>query len=164
MIRYALTCSNAHAFEAWFRSAEDFDGQRDRGLLSCPACGDGAVSKALMAPAVVTRRAPVAEAVPAPVPGPVMGPGPAMGPGSVPAALPGPPTAEFLARLRALKAEMLENSEDVGQRFAEEARRIHYGEAPTRTVHGQASLDDARALLEEGVGILPLPVLPDERN
>jgi hypothetical protein len=157
MIRYALTCSNAHTFDAWFRSAEDFDAQRERGLLSCPTCGDGAVAKALMAPAVVSRRAPPAErAVP-----PAVRPGPS---GAVPAALPSPETAEMVERLRALKAELLKGSEDVGGRFAEEARRIHYGESPARTVHGQASLDDARALVEEGVGILPLPVLPDERN
>lgn len=151
MIRYALTCTADHRFEAWFRSADDFDGQARRGLLSCPVCGSGGIRKALMAPAVATRgdREP-APAVPAAA--------------TVPAALANPEMAEIVARIRALKAKLLENSEDVGGRFAEEARRIHYGEAPARAVHGQASGDEARALVEEGVGILPLPVLPDERN
>jgi hypothetical protein len=153
MIRYALTCSAEHRFEAWFRSADDFDRQDARGLLSCPACGDTAVRKALMAPAVATRPEPESAKA-----------GPADAAPPMPAALAAPQVAEIAETLRALKAKLLENSEDVGTRFAEEARRIHYGEAPTRTVHGRASGEEARALVEEGVGILPLPVLPDERN
>ena len=152
MIRYALTCSDGHAFEAWFRSAEDFDRQQERGMLSCPTCGDGRVSKALMAPAVVSRPAAAeAEAMPVAALPPPQAPVP-------------PQMQEAIRRLRELKAQLLANAEDVGKGFAEEARRIHYGEAPARAVHGQASADEARALLEEGVGILPLPVLPEERN
>jgi hypothetical protein len=80
------------------------------------------------------------------------------------AAMATPEASEIIARLRELKAKLLSGSEDVGGRFAEEARRIHYGEAPSRAVHGQASHEDAKALLDEGVGILALPVLPGERN
>lgn len=167
MIRYTLACDNAHSFEAWFRSSADFDGQAERGLLECPGCGSTAVAKALMAPNVVTREAaphPVqadpaqttdlvpAAAVPAGMPAPVA------------AALTTPEGRGFLERLRAVKSKLLEGSENVGKGFAEEARRIHYGEAPARPVHGEASSDEARSLIEEGVEILPLPVLPDERN
>jgi hypothetical protein len=160
MIRYALSCDAGHAFEAWFRSSADYDGQAERGLLSCPQCGSARVGKALMAPSVVTREAPAAtapSAAPAQVPVPVPPP-------PVPAALLPPEAQEVVAKLRELKSKLLESSENVGERFPDEARRIHYGEAPPRIVHGQASADEARALIEEGVGILPLPVLPEERN
>jgi hypothetical protein len=158
MIRYALTCAAEHRFEAWFRTADDFDAQEARGLLSCPACGDTAIRKALMAPAVSTggERAAGQDSLPTPVP-------PGM-PATMQAAMATPEASEIIARLRELKAKLLSGSEDVGGRFAEEARRIHYGEAPSRAVHGQASHEDAKALLDEGVGILALPVLPEERN
>jgi hypothetical protein len=158
MIRYALSCSKGHPFEAWFRPAEDFDRQQEGGLLACPSCGDTSVAKALMAPAVVSRgeaQAVIPDAQPETAPLPVAAPGP----------VPLPPEAEaMIARLRELKAKLLENSEDVGRGFAEEARRIHFGEAPLRAVHGQASQEDAASLIEEGVEIMPLPVLPEDRN
>lgn len=153
MIRYTLSCDNAHSFEAWFRSSADFDAQAARGLLSCPQCGSEKVGKALMAPNVVVRDGPAARV---PVPAPPVPP--------VPAAMLPPEAQEMVAKLRELKAKLVENSENVGERFADEARKIHYGESPARPVHGQASLEDARALLDEGVEILPLPVLPEERN
>lgn len=144
MIRYALTCENAHGFEAWFRSADDYDGQAARGLVTCPSCGSDKVGKALMAPRVVTSERAADQ--------------------SMPAAIIPPEAQEALARLRELKAALLAQSEDVGAGFAEEARRIHYGEAPPRQVHGAASLADARSLVEEGIDIIALPVFPDERN
>ncbi|HUG60277.1 MAG TPA: DUF1178 family protein [Methylomirabilota bacterium] len=158
MIRYALSCSHGHRFEAWFRSAADFDGQEDRGLLSCPTCGDVAVSKALMAPSVTTRAAG-AEVAPGPE-----APSAPTAVATVPPATTTPEVAAMIAKLREIKAALLEKSENVGSRFADEARRIHYGEAPARPVHGEASNEDARALIEEGVEILPLPILPEERN
>lgn len=161
MIRYALSCTNGHDFEAWFRSGVDFDDQQARGYLACPSCGDAAVTKSLMAPAV--RPSEVREARVAVRPGPASAAG---GP-AIQAATGGPAgaaQAEMIARLRELKAAMLASSEDVGTSFAEEARKIHYGEAPARQVHGQASLDDARALVEEGVEVMPLPILPEDRN
>lgn len=158
MIRYALTCSADHRFEAWFRSSADFDSQSERRLVTCPACGSPDVEKALMAPAVRISddRPAIRPAEPE-----ILPPTP---PVPVPAALATPEGQEILARLKALKSQMLQNSENVGVRFAEEARKIHYGEAPERAVHGQASPEDAEALLDEGIAILPLPVLPDERN
>lgn len=159
MIRYALTCPDGHRFEAWFRSSEDYDHQAERGIVTCPACGSTGVAKALMAPAVRN-----ADAAPPVVPAetdslPALPP-----PAVVNAALASPEGREILAKLKALKARMLENSENVGTRFAEEARKIHYGESPERAVHGQATAEDASALLEEGIAILPVPILPDERN
>jgi hypothetical protein len=153
MIRYSLICSDGHEFEAWFRSSGDFDDQSRRGLLTCPQCGSASVAKALMAPQVVLRETP-RPALPAPAP-----PAPAM-----PAALIPPEAAELIGKLREFKAKLLENSENVGARFADEARKIHYGEAPERAVYGQASIEEARELVDEGIGIMPLPVLPDERN
>jgi hypothetical protein len=155
MIRYALSCSDGHRFEAWFRSAADFDNQQLTGLLSCPICGDVEVGKALMAPSVVSRGDPAAEAAPPSPVGPVA-------PAEAPTLAAGP--AEMIERLRELKSALLANSEHVGPRFAEEARRIHYGEAPARLVHGEASTEEAKKLIEEGVGIMPIPILPDERN
>lgn len=167
MIRYALSCENAHLFDAWFRSSADYDAQEARGLLECPHCASKTVVKALMAPRVVTHDEP-ARPAPAMPPAPVVAAPPVPPPVPVPpplaAALATPEGREIVGKLRELKAKMLENSENVGNRFAEEARRIHYGEAPARVVHGEATADDARALLEEGVGILPLPVLPDDLN
>ena len=147
MIRYSLVCSNAHEFEGWFRSSEDFDTQSSAGLCACPQCGSTSVGKALMRPAVSTSEAK------------------AVVPAEAATAVEIPPEArEFIEKLKEVKAAMLEKSEDVGTRFAEEARRIHFGEAPARTVHGEASQEDARALVEEGIDILPLPILPGERN
>ncbi|WP_075217238.1 DUF1178 family protein [Mongoliimonas terrestris] len=165
MIRYALVCDKAHGFDAWFRSAADFDTQAERGLLSCPHCGSVSVAKGLMTPQVRTAESREKTRLPPPQPttdAPSDTGSDMMVP--VPAALATPEGREILGRLRALKAKLIENSENVGAKFAEEARRIHYGEAPERPVHGQATVEEARALVEEGVGILPLPVLPDEQN
>lgn len=150
MIRYSLVCSNAHEFEGWFRSSEDFDVQSSAGLCACPECGSTSVSKALMRPNVTTSESKAV--VPTP---------PAQDKQLV--AVP-PEARELIEKLKEIKAALLDGSENVGKRFAEEARRIHFGEAPVRAVHGEASAEDARALVEEGIDILPLPVLPGERN
>ncbi|TCT05890.1 hypothetical protein EDC22_11260 [Tepidamorphus gemmatus] len=147
MIRYALTCDGDHAFEGWFRDSAAFDRQKDAGEVACPVCGSVAVEKQLMAPAVATRRAeatvPLAAAHPA---------------------MTDPKLAELVEAIRRLKRHIAENSEYVGDRFPEEARRMHYEEAEARAIHGEASLEEARALLEEGIPVLPLPTLPEERN
>ncbi|WP_181704482.1 DUF1178 family protein [Chthonobacter rhizosphaerae] len=158
MIRYALSCDKGHGFDAWFRSAADFDAQAERGLLSCPHCGSTSVAKGLMAPRVRTGEAAEPSA-----PTPVPAEAPTV-PAPIQAMLSTPEGREIIGRLRELKTRLIENSENVGSRFAEEARRIHYGEAPERAVHGQATAEEARELVEEGVGILPLPILPDEQN
>lgn len=148
MIRYSLLCSEGHEFEGWFRSSEDFDVQASGGLCACPQCGSTSVAKALMKPNVATSEA---RAVPV------------AAEGTPPAAIP-PEARAFIEKLKEIKAALLDGSEDVGKRFAEEARRIHFGEAPARSVHGEATEADARALVEDGIDILPLPILPGERN
>lgn len=144
MIKYSLRCEAEHAFEGWFSSGNDFDGQLSRGLVTCPVCGTAAVSKALMAPAVATAQGSEADL-------PL-----AMAGGGVP--------AEMLAKLREIVTHIRANSEDVGARFPEEARKIHYGEAPARGIIGQARQEEIGALLEEGIEIAPLPVLPEDAN
>lgn len=157
MIRYALACAEGHGFDGWFRSSDDFDRQRARGLLSCAHCGSQEVEKALMAPSVRVRD----DDRPAPMPMPMPAPGPAA---PAPVAMPDPRQAELIAAMRELKQKLIAEAENVGGNFPEEARKIHYGEAPERGIYGAASADEAKALIEEGIGILPLPVLPDERN
>lgn len=142
MIRYALTCEHAHAFEGWFSGSADFDSQIERGLISCPVCNSLAVSKTLMAPSVSTGRKKEAMRTLA------------------------MDTAqkEVLTKIRQAVASIRANADDVGDKFPEEARKIHYGEAQERGIIGQASLEDAKALIEEGIEVAPLPLLPDDVN
>lgn len=146
MIRYRLICDRQHEFDGWFPSSAAFDKQAGAGLLSCAVCGSPKVEKALMAPNVVTSK-PDVPARPAP---------------TAPMAASLPP--EALAMMQQLRDYVRQNSEFVGDRFAEEARKIHYEETDPRSIHGQATGEEARALLEEGIEIHPLPVLPEDRN
>lgn len=140
MIRYQLKCKDGHAFEAWFGSAAAFDEQAARGLVACAVCGATEVEKALMAPAVPKKES-AAGAQPAPAAPMLSAPVPA-------------PIAEKLA---ALRREIEANSNYVGRRFAAEARAQHLGEAEQRPIHGEATGEEAKALLEEGVPVAPLP-------
>ena len=137
MIRYALKCDKAHAFDSWFQSASAFDALVAGGRVACPACGSVTVEKALMAPTVQADRAAPA------ISGPLAA-----------------PASEMEAALAALKREIEANSEYVGLNFAAEARKIHAGAAPERAIHGEAKLEEARKLVEEGVPVAPLPCLP----
>lgn len=141
MIRFSLICEREHEFEAWFRSNDDFDAQKKRGLVDCPSCGSHKVQKALMAPAVSTSRKQekVALAV-------------------------GEEQRKMMAQLKVLSEKVRENSEYVGEKFAEEARKIHFGETDARGIYGEATLDEAKGLAEDGVEFMPLPVFPDDRN
>lgn len=163
MIVFDLTCDDQHRFEGWFRSSADFDAQSARGLLNCPVCDSGAVSKAPMAPAVPVKGNRCAVA---PVPG-----------DRRPAALPtrpvtnapevSPEFASALAKLAAAQAKALATSRWVGDDFTERSRAIHYGEAVEEQIHGRATGEQAKALLEEGIAVLPIiiPVVPpDEAN
>lgn len=160
MIRYRLNCRKGHQFEGWFASSAAFDRQAKQGRLTCPTCGTTKVSKALMAPNIAksakSKRAkaprPAAEeAAPAP-------------------AAPTPDVhrvaahGELAAAMRKLRAEIQAKSEYVGSRFPEEARKIHYEEAPVRGIHGEATAEEAEALSEEGIEFFPLPVLPEDHN
>lgn len=144
MIVFDLKCTHAHVFEAWFGSSADYEDQRARGLLSCPICGDADIAKAVMAPNIPAKgnRAP-----------------------ATPAALPDPKA--LMAALAQVQAKMLEGSQWVGMSFADKARAMHAGEETVAPIHGQASLAEAKALIEDGVPVapLPLPVIPpDQRN
>lgn len=160
MIKYRLRCSAEHEFDAWFRSGADYDTQARRGLVSCPTCDVTTVEKALMAPNVATR---AVEASPG-----SHGPSGDGDGGAQPiAAMPDPPTEAqraLLTLMRKVREEVKKNSEYVGDRFANEVRRMHLDEIPHRGVYGEASPADARALIEDGIEVYPLPVLPEDRN
>jgi hypothetical protein len=134
-----LRCGARHVFEGWFGSEADYQDQHARGLVSCPMCGDSAVEKMLTAPRL-NLGASAAEA-PASVPGPQL---PAVAP-------------ELQARLWQAMRAAVAQAEDVGERFADEARRMHHGDTEARQIRGRASMEDTLALLEEGVPVLPLP-------
>lgn len=142
MIRYSLRCDRDHEFDGWFRSGEDFEEQRKAQAVACPRCGSTKVEKALMAPNIAAKSNK--ETV-------------------VPAAG-GTPPAEILETLRKLRRHVEENADYVGPRFAEEARRIHYNETEPRGIYGEATLEDARELFEEGIEAYPLPRLPEDTN
>jgi hypothetical protein len=145
MIIYELGCGEGHRFEGWFASADDFAKQAAGGLVNCPACGSADVAIVPSAKVAVQRAAP-----PAPLPSgtevatPAAGSGPAMMGGLAP---------EVLRKLR----EIVHATENVGTRFPEEARRIHYDEVPARPIRGQASPDEAQALRDEGIEFAALP-------
>ena len=153
MISFALRCRPAaHAFDGWFRSGEDFERQASAGLLECPICGASDVSKALMKPAVAASAKMKA-------------------PGAV-AWEPSQPVGEFanaeaakaIAKLQAMARELRAKSDYVGPKFAEEARRIHYGESEHRQIYGEASAREVKGLSEEGIAAFPLPGLPEDKN
>jgi hypothetical protein len=168
MIRYNLVCAKGHAFESWFANSAAYDKQARRGLVECPNCGSSKVEKALMTPRLArTRKSGEAisappEAVSAPVP--AIAPGQAAAPEPAPVAVISPQERELRAKLKELRDHLVANAENVGGRFPEEARKMHYGEKKHRSIYGTASPDDAKALHEEGIEFAPLPVLPDERN
>ena len=156
MILYRLKCRRGHQFDAWFASGGAFDRQEKGGLLSCPHCGTSKVAKALMAPRIAKRAktksvARQDEARPAEAP-------------SKPETQRVAAHRELASAMRKLRAEVEAKSEYVGPRFPEEARKIHYEEAPARGIHGEATADEAKALREEGIEFYPLPILPEDRN
>ncbi|MBB4097060.1 DUF1178 family protein [Sphingomonas kyeonggiensis] len=149
MIVFDLKCGQGHVFEAWFGSSAAWEGQRAAGLVACPMCGSVEVEKAVMAPNVGAK----GNQAPAPAAGP-SGEGP-IAPEVI---------KEAIATLAALQARALEGSQWVGTGFADKARAMHLGEAPAAPIHGQTSAAEAKALIEEGVPVapLPLPVVPPE--
>jgi hypothetical protein len=157
VIRYALGCDSGHGFESWFKSANAYDKQAARGLIACPLCGSTKVGKAIMAPGVA-RSAPrevAATQPPAPAPAPEP---------RAPVAMLSEKERELRAKLKELRDHVVKNADYVGQKFPEEARKMHYGEVEHRSIYGEASTADAAELIEEGIELHPLPILPDERN
>ena len=160
MIKYALVCDNAHEFESWFASSDGFDVQVRRGFVECPRCQSKQVSKALMTPSVSTSRRREAMRADKPAPEAV----PASEAPAVPVALLDERQQAVRSAIRELHQKLTENSTDMGETFPAEARRMQAGETPTRAIHGRASLEEARALVEEGIPVMPIPGLPDDRN
>jgi hypothetical protein len=142
MIKYTLKCENDHAFDSWFQSAQAFETLQTAGHVSCIHCGSAQVSKALMAPRVRPARA---VAVPSQ------------------AGL-SEPQGEVETALAKMRKHVEENSADVGSNFAKEAREMHLGDAPERSIYGSAGIEEAKALIEDGVPILPLPFMPKAKT
>lgn len=164
MIRYALVCKNGHEFESWFQDSAAFEKQAKRNLVACPQCGSAKVEKSIMAPRLSSstkKRGPVVEAPPAPEP-PAAPQTPA--PARAPVAMISPQEHEVRAKLKELRDHLTKNADNVGARFPEEARKMHYGEIEHRSIYGIASPEEAKDLSEEGIEFHPLPILPDERN
>jgi hypothetical protein len=141
LIRFSLICEHEHEFEAWFRSDDDFETQRKRGFVDCPSCGSRKIDKALMEPAVSTGRKKEKVAL-------------AMG----------EEQRRVMAQMKAMADTMRANADYVGDKFAEEARKIHFGEADARGIYGEATFEEAKGLVEDGVEFMPVPVFPDEQN
>jgi hypothetical protein len=160
MIHYALVCEQGHNFESWFQNSAAYDKQAKRGLVTCPHCGSAKVEKAIMAPRLSSSRnqggAVESETAASPAP-------PAASENS-PVAMISPAETEFRARLKELREHLTKNADNVGQKFPEEARKMHYGEIEHRSIYGEASPKDAKDLAEEGIEFHPLPILSDERN
>lgn len=151
MIIFDLACGQGHRFEGWFSSNDDYDRQLARELVRCPMCDDGKVSKLPSAKVRVGKSVEPALPVPAPETTPTA---PAV-------ATQSPSPAEFIAQLRAF----VKSAEDVGARFPEEARKIHYEESPARSIRGKASAEEAEALRDEGIDFASLPAfLIDESH
>lgn len=158
MIRYALACDKGHVFESWFQNSAAYEKQAKAALITCPVCNSAKVEKTLMAPGVVGAKKAVA-----PPPAPPASPRPAAETAS-PVAMMSPQERELRTKLKELRDHLTKNADYVGQKFPEEARKMHYGETEHRSIYGEASPDQAKELHEEGIEFHPLPVLPDERN
>jgi hypothetical protein len=141
MIRFSLRCEHDHEFDGWFRDGADYDTQKKRGLVSCPVCNSGRVEKALMAPSVSTARRKEKVALAA-----------------------GEEQRKLMGKLREMTKKVRENADYVGDRFAEEARKIHFGETDARGIYGEATPEEAKGLIEDGIEFMPLPEFPEDRN
>jgi hypothetical protein len=163
MIRYALTCDKGHEFESWFQNSATYDTQVKRRLVTCPVCDSTKIEKTIMAPRV--SGAKKRDEAPAPLPSTEPPPSPAAAAETpAPFAMVSPQEREFRKKLKELREHLTRNADYVGQKFPEEARKMHYGEIEHRSIYGEASPDQAKELHEEGIEFHPLPVLPDERN
>ena len=163
MIRYALVCEKGHGFDSWFADSAAYDKQAKRGLVTCPQCGSAKVEKATMAPRLATSKKRKAPA-PAPEAPPAETPAAPAAEATAPVAMVSPQEREFRAKLKELRDHLVKSADHVGSKFPEEARKMHYGEIEHRSIYGEASPDEAKALVEEGIEVHPLPVLPEERN
>src|ERR1700716_3709700 len=147
MIRYAPRCDRGHSFESWFQSSAAYESQEKRKLVNCPACGSAKVERAIMAPQIVSNKGSQA-APPAPAPAPAAD---VAAPASTPLMM--AQERELRAKLKELRDHIVKNADNVGERFPNEARKMHYGDIEHRPIYGEASPDEARALIEEGVEV-----------
>jgi len=181
MIKYQLRCDGAHEFEGWFQSSAAFDDQSARGLVSCPTCGSIGVKRALMTPNLASPKTrkdnpmngqgdalpaetPATAPATAPVSAPASGPRPSSMPPSAPVLSPAAAEKmqDLVADMRELQAKIKAECRDVGTDFAEEARKIHYGEAEPKGIYGQATSEEREALDEEGIDVVDIPWLPPD--
>jgi hypothetical protein len=152
MIKYTLICEQQHEFDSWFASSAAYDKQAKRGLVSCPSCGSSKVEKAIMAPRLSGTRKGKKRDTEAPASAPA------------PVAMLSPQEQELRSKLKELREHITKNADYVGKKFPEEARKMHYGEIEHRSIYGEASLEAAKELHDEGIELHPLPVLPDDSN
>jgi hypothetical protein len=161
MIHYNLRCKKGHAFESWFQSSSAYEAQEKRHLVSCPVCGSTEVERAIMAPRIVRKKGrDKAPSEQLPVPAPAA----EVVPPSSPTPLLMAQDQELRSKLRELRDHIVKNADNVGERFPNEARKMHYGDIEHRPIYGEASPDEAKALIDEGVEVMPIPTLPDDRN
>jgi len=162
MIRYSLRCERDHTFESWFQDSSAYDAQVKRKLVSCPVCTSVKIEKAIMAPRIVGKKGreraePVPAAPPTAASTPVEAPT-----ASTPLMM--AQERELRAKLKELRDHIVQNADNVGERFPNEARKMHYGDIEHRPIYGEASPEEARSLIDEGIEVSPLPVLPEDRN
>lgn len=162
MIRYALHCDRNHEFESWFQSSSAYDSQVKRKLVTCPICGSAKVDKAIMAPRIVGKKGR-GRAAPPPEPTANATPAPEAAP-SGPTSLLMAQERELRTKLKELRDHIVKNADNVGESFANEARAMHYGDKEHRPIYGEASPDEAKSLIDEGIEVSPLPTLPEDRN
>lgn len=152
MIKFTLKCSDGHAFESWFQSASAYDSLKKAGMVECAICGTTSVDKAIMAPRVTAARkkaSPPSAEAPQPAAAPTMGMG---------------ADADMRKALEEMKRHVEENSDYVGDKFAQEARAMHLGDAPERAIYGETRPEEAKSLIEDGVPVAPLPFIPTRKS
>ncbi|MBN9043729.1 MAG: hypothetical protein BGP05_16085 [Rhizobiales bacterium 62-47] len=153
MILYDLRCEHGHKFESWFQNSAAYDSQRKRKLVNCPSCGSAKIEKAIMAPQLAgTRKRGKAS------------PPPAASEQTAATPLVMAQELELRAKLKELRDHVVKNADNVGEQFPNEARKMHYGDIEHRPIYGEASAEEARSLIDEGIEVMPLPVLPEDRN
>jgi hypothetical protein len=155
MIRYALLCKCGHEFESWFQSSLAYESQHKRKLVSCPVCDSTKVEKAIMAPRIVSK---IKTNAPTPAPQTTENNS------ATTQLVMAPQERELLTKLKELRDHVTKNADNVGKQFPDEARKIHYGDSEHRAIYGEATPAETHSLIEEGIDVLPLPILPEDRN
>jgi len=163
MIRYSLRCERDHTFESWFQDSSAYDAQVKRKLVSCPVCTSVKIEKAIMAPRIVGKKGRE-RAEPVPAAPPTAASAPAEAPAAASTPLMMAQERELRATLKEVRDHIVQNADNVGERFPNEARKMHYGDIEHRPIYGEASPEEARSLIDEGIEVSPLPVLPEDRN